>query len=215
MHQFIEILEKYWQSAIAITALVILWSSRITAVVSWCRGTCGRVKKWLFTGLKHHLSIGSIDTLAVDLDNLKHQILIDSTLNLKEKIDLVHNLAYMAALRSQDCLYYVDIPMYECDKNTGHCVWVNKALANLFGMNEEDMLGTGWLNAVEQSQIDHVWERWQLAIEKNIPYVCNYTVINQQTKQPIDCCARAVKIRNSTTHEVLMIRGTVEKIRKN
>jgi PAS domain S-box-containing protein len=78
----------------------------------------------------------------------------------------------------------------ECD-SSGQCVWVSRRMAEIFGLEHAEMLGRGWLDAVDHKTRAKVWERWQDAIESRIPYADEFLVINQSTSDKVWCRASA------------------------
>lgn len=84
--------------------------------------------------------------------------------------------------------------VYECD-SLGNCIWTNKALQEIFGLTENELLGNGWLLAIDENDRIEVWNDWQECIQKNIPYQHTYTVVNKHTNRYFICetCATAHK----------------------
>jgi PAS domain-containing protein len=64
-------------------------------------------------------------------------------------------------------------------------------MAEIFGLEHAEMLGRGWLDAVDHKTRAKVWERWQDAIESRIPYADEFLVINQSTSDKVWCRASA------------------------
>ncbi len=80
--------------------------------------------------------------------------------------------------------------VWECDGD-GKCVWVSKKLAELFGMDNAQLLGKGWLTAVEYDERERVWKRWTRSVQQGIPYEDHYIVVNQKTGLRVSCKAMA------------------------
>ncbi len=83
---------------------------------------------------------------------------------------------------------YLEIGIYICDPH-GKCIWANKNLADLFGVNTEDMRGYGWLASIENKE--DALKRWVFSVNNKIPYRDSYIVENQRTKEKIYCMTRA------------------------
>jgi PAS domain S-box-containing protein len=75
-----------------------------------------------------------------------------------------------------------DRGIYEYD-TSGNCIRVNRYLADMFGMDQNDMLGAGWLRAVNQSERNGVWESLQTSIKNKTPFSAEFTVHNQRTHE--------------------------------
>lgn len=56
----------------------------------------------------------------------------------------------------------------------GQCTFGNPALAQLFGLERRDLLGTGWLAALHPDDSSVVWKKWQSDVALKIPYNANY-----------------------------------------
>jgi len=121
----------------------------------------------------------------------------------------LHRQSLMNTGRIRILLNSYPIGLYECDKN-GECIWVNRALSDLFGMTAEDMLGHGWLSAVEESQRALVLSEWMNAVKKDIPYSWGYNITNQETKENFRVKAIALTIRDEDRTPLLFC-GSVER----
>lgn len=82
--------------------------------------------------------------------------------------------------------------VYECDAN-GNCIWTNKALQDMFGLNENELLGNGWLLAIDEKDRIDVWNDWKECIDKNIPYQSTYRITNHNKHFICESCATAHK----------------------
>lgn len=99
---------------------------------------------------------------------------------------------------------------FECDA-TGKTVWVNKALAEIFGLEREEMLDNGWLAAVHDNERADVWQDWVYSLTNKIPYESEYTVYNKKSNTVFK--VRVVAIANKTdTGKILGYFGTVVKV---
>lgn len=67
----------------------------------------------------------------------------------------------------------IGLGIYICDA-TGKCTYANKTLANMFGMQQKDMLGYGWTtNIIDQQK---AFLNWRFAVDNRIPYNDVYEV---------------------------------------
>jgi len=67
-------------------------------------------------------------------------------------------------------------PRFECDPVDGKCRKVNAALAQLFGMKKEDMLGFGWSAAIVSSEQINVVNAWMEAMKLRTTYRKRYPI---------------------------------------
>lgn len=141
------------------------------------------------------------------LAEIRAQVFPNGGQSMSDRLDKVLNFAKMGERRSLILSEHSNIPTFECDE-FGLCVWVNTALANLFGMERAEMLGNGWLKAVDSDDKQRVWRTFKESIEQNIPYSSNYTVVSQRTGQRIYCYASA-EVTRTPQNKVIFIHGTV------
>lgn len=73
--------------------------------------------------------------------------------------------------------------IYEADTTSGDCLWVNPALSEMFGLDANNMLGRGWLRAVNPSEREGVWLRWWESLKNGIPFEAEYEVHNARTRE--------------------------------
>lgn len=100
--------------------------------------------------------------------------------------------------------------IFECDSDGG-CVWVNKALAEMFGMEREEMMGNGWLTAIHDNERSEVWQDWNYSVNNKIPYEDEYSIYNKHTEKIFK--VRVVAIANkSDTGKTLGYFGTVVRL---
>lgn len=121
----------------------------------------------------------------------------------------LHRQSLMNTGRIRIILNSYPIGLYECNKD-GECVWVNSSLCDLFGMESDEMLGHGWLTAVEESQRGLVLDNWMNAVKKDIPYSWGYNITNQKTNEQFRVKAIALTIRDEDRTPLLFC-GSVER----
>lgn len=98
------------------------------------------------------------------------------------------------------------VPTYECGPD-GMCTYASAALAELYGTTPEHFIGNGWLAAVETAaERQRVWDSWQDAVRKGIPYEDTYVVRSHGVRKRVRTYTRAVKDR---TGRVLCYFGVV------
>lgn len=75
-------------------------------------------------------------------------------------------------------------PIFEANEH-GDWVFANKALAQMFGMQISDLLGNGWMTAVNESQRKEVQEAWKYAMTEHTPYERTFDLINRNDGKQI------------------------------
>jgi PAS domain S-box-containing protein len=99
--------------------------------------------------------------------------------------------------------------IFEADPD-GHCTFANVALCNLFGLSQEEMLGRGWLSALDGSEArERAWDTWDSCVSKHIPYLDRYQIRNARTGERI--WVRAHAIPAGHPDKPLHYYGTVER----
>lgn len=92
----------------------------------------------------------------------------------------------------------------------GHCSFANVALCDLFGLPQSDILGRGWLSALDGSEArERAWDTWSTCVEKRIPYLDRYQIRNARTGERI--WVRAHAIPAGHPDKPLHYYGTVER----
>ncbi len=124
-------------------------------------------------------------------------------------VEELHCQNLMNTARIRILLDKYHIGLFECDSK-GECVWVNRALCELYGMEEFDMMGHGWLTAVLEEQRSIVLQEWINSIKNDMPYSWGYNIINQQTGENVRVRATALTVRDDDRKPLLFC-GSVER----
>lgn len=124
-------------------------------------------------------------------------------------VEELHEQNLMNTARIRILLDKYHIGLFECDSK-GECVWINQALCDLYGMEEFDMMGHGWLTAVLEEQRGVVLQEWINSIKNDIPYSWGYNIINQETGENVRVRATALTVRDDDRKPLLFC-GSVER----
>lgn len=82
--------------------------------------------------------------------------------------------------------------VFETDEH-GRCTNASPALCDMFGKTHEEMLGLGWLSAIESAEgRDRAWTNWRSAVESGVPYKDRYLVHNERTGERFYAYSRAM-----------------------
>lgn len=98
-------------------------------------------------------------------------------------------------------------PMYQCELPSGNCIWTNIALQRLFGRTKEQMMGSGWAEAIVPDHQDRVLSHWHNSVSNSDIYNCNYPI--EKEGKLINLRAHADFIRDIGGRKVIAI-GTVK-----
>lgn len=183
-------------------------------------GTAYGIYKWLVTPLKnimknieaHTAAIENITNTITDkvlpiINSLNKEFSVNSGKSIKDQINRIDDATRLAELRSKlIASNLLTTGAYECDAQ-GLCTWVNNALCELYGLTEEQMLGNGWLAAVDESERAEVWNQWHENIKLDIPHESKYTIYNRKTRETFKVRTTAITHRTNDG-KVLAYYGT-------
>ena len=142
------------------------------------------------------------------IDSMTHEFSPNSGKSIKDQMNRIDDAIRLGELRSKNISNsLVTTGVYECSP-TGDFTWVNNALADIFGMSKDEMLYQGWLSGVKHTERQKVWSEWHNAVNNDIPYECEYTVVNQKTRKEVLVRTSAVAHRN-LDGEILGFYGTL------
>jgi hypothetical protein len=66
----------------------------------------------------------------------------------------------------------------------------------MFGLTEKQMLGWGWLAAVDDAM--HVAAKWRLAVQEDLPWKERYSVVVNGESREVKAMAIAVRLEDGT-----------------
>ncbi len=145
------------------------------------------------------------------MSSMTHEFSPNSGKSIKDQINRIDNATRLAELRSKlIASNLITTGAIEFD-GRGEATWVNKAICELFGMSYDQMLGKGWLSAVQDEKRLEVWEDWVTNIEYGIPYEGDFTIHNKQTLEDFTVRLTVVS-HKSVDGNILAYYGTVTRI---
>lgn len=160
--------------------------------------------------LDNALNILNTDVLPF-IRSFQYEFSKNSGKSIKDQITRMEDSLKMAEIRSNlmsDLL--IKTGEYRCNSR-GETVWVNKALCELFGLNSHEMLGNGWLDAVDKDERIEVLKTWHENIENEIPHEAEYTVKNKITGEKFKVLTKA-NCHKGNDGKILGYYGTVIKL---
>ena len=101
----------------------------------------------------------------------------------ERRINLLEAQLRLQRLADEVVWNHVEVASYRTD-GTGHCIAVNDAFCELFGLTREQMLDYGWSAAIpDTADRARIISTWQESLETRIPYLETYKVRNAKTGQ--------------------------------
>ncbi len=98
---------------------------------------------------------------------------------------------------------------FKCN-SLGECNAVNDSLCRLYGATDEKLLGYNWLSYVHQNSRNSVENFWRNGLKSNSVISSDYSIVNGETDEEIQCEYVAYVKRNSDG-EIISISGIVNK----
>jgi PAS domain S-box-containing protein len=111
--------------------------------------------------------------------------------SIKDQITRIDDNTRLSELRSKlVATTLLTTGSFECSPD-GLLTWGNKALCDLLGLSYDELLGKGWLSAVDEEERADVWFQWMENVENGIPHESIFTVNNQKTGESFLCRSNA------------------------
>lgn len=153
--------ENYGWIGVVLTAVTLLLKEPRQAFLKWWR-----TPSW------KQLMANSWSELATEVRGIRK-----SLDGINSSFQDVSKQAEIAAEVSRLALNDSETPRWETDEN-GECVWVNSALAKLFGMHSSEMLGTGWTKAIAPGHAEATMSYFKRAYhDHDFVYSATYPVL--------------------------------------
>jgi len=137
----------------------------------------------------------------------------DGELNLPEKIqELQHSVTIshelLKALGNK-----LNIAWYQTDIN-GDCLYISNELSKFMGLTLEQAKGSGWKNAIQESDRVRVAEEWRTSVKEQREFDLNYSYHQFSNKKDIPIHCHSYKILNEEGKIIGFI-GIVTEIKEN
>lgn len=199
--------DALWTVAAAFGTFFLLWLARAKIVF-------GILRK-IYNGIALLLSFPAIMQKRMDdqdakLKEITEELTPNGGGSIKDVVGKINELVLLNALRTRQMIMTHSVAIYECEPKHGLCIMANKALCELFGLSEEEMLGNGWIKAIVPRDRQACWDGYQKAIASDIPYDWSYVVQNQRTRECYKCSTEMVVLRDGCS-KAIVYQGIVEK----
>lgn len=154
--------------------------------------------------------LSKVETLQKGLDAITTELSPNGGSSFRDKVTRIEESIDLLKARWRLSLTSSSIGQYECDAE-GQCTYANRALCEMFGLDESQMMGNGWLASIDHTDRARVWDDWVRDIAKDIPYEDRYTVVNARTGERIPVKTIAVAHR-SRVGKILGFYGRIERV---
>ncbi len=146
-------------------------------------------------------SLHDLSELIPIVQYLKAELSTNGGQSIKDKINRMAQ--DLRVLKLHDRISSDNSPqcLFETDAE-GRCTYVNAALAALFSMSRDEMLGNGWLKAIPPDERVEQWTGWMDAVKAGIPYDSVYNVVNPRHAVERLVRATAVAITDDQNHVI-------------
>jgi PAS domain S-box-containing protein len=142
-----------------------------TAIAFGLVGSIYLFFKWVIPSAKYFLRF------ILSANSIYHHFGADAGLKIKRILAELQSSSSLMQVKQDLLSKHLDLGIYVTSAE-GQFIAANPTLCDLFGMDEKDFHGTGWLKAVKDKLL--VFEHWKISRANEIPYTDSYVVINQR-----------------------------------
>jgi PAS domain S-box-containing protein len=162
---------------------------------------------------KLNKTLNTIDSKVLPfMDSIQKEFNANSGKTLKDQLTRIEDIASLNEMRVKTFMMnFSGAGVYECDPD-GRCVWVNNALAEMWGRERHDLLGAGWLTGISAEDREEIWDKWQYSITHQTPYEAEYNIVNHKTGKVIKAKTTAYCLRGYD-NKVVSYLGTIEEVK--
>ena len=110
-----------------------------------------------------------------------------------------------------DCIIYLfPLPMFVTDSN-GLCTLANEEICDLFGSNENEMKGFGWLNFIHPDDRQKALAAWESVVKNyGMDVKLSYRVVHGDTSEIIFCTYHALISRDGDFKVIVSVGKVIE-----
>ncbi len=183
------------------TAILAMWGIWAKILKPWFKESRDKREKWA-------RAISHIEKMSEKLNHVSKELQPNGGGSIKDQIKQIANDVKIIRIERDATFYLSKDPMFKTD-DKGYYTSVNTSLCNLVGVNEQELLGLGWLNYISLEDRDRVWEEWENIIESGKEISTFFTIKNPESMEMIPVKCRAVI--NRAEDSIISIIGTLEK----
>ena len=157
-------------------------------------------------------AIVHIEDISEKLEKVSKELQPNGGGSIKDQVKQIANDVKIIRVERDATFYLSKEPMIKTD-GEGHCISANYAICNLFGISQNEMLGLGWLNSIQESDRARVKQEWENIIESGSEISTYFSIKNPITEEIIHLKYKAI-INKDNENTIVSIIGTVEKTTK-
>lgn len=94
---------------------------------------------------------------------------------IRKLIKVLEDTSDSNEVRQNIICAHLKIGLYMCDLNA-HCTYANPMLGDILGIDRENCLGWGWLQAIKKEEQARVRINWAMSVKEKLPYQETYTL---------------------------------------
>lgn len=111
------------------------------------------------------------------IDAIHEQMFTNGGKTMRDAVNRIENR--LTLLEKQQEVYIMDTP--HCVFNTssdGKFTYVNRTMCRVTGRMESELLGSGWINSVDELDRERVDRSWEYALENGIEFSSSFRMID-------------------------------------
>ena len=131
-----------------------------------------------------------------------------------ENISHINDLVHRALSKVHILMDLNNVCVYVC-KPTGECIYASSALCKLFGKQEKEMHGYGWVSAISENYRELEFNKWINSVKNKTPYISVYPIEVNNILKHISTKADAVpkiEIDGKEEEEILFYIGYTKEV---
>jgi PAS domain S-box-containing protein len=130
----------------------------------------------LFTTVGAWLHVRGRNILKKQIEGIQAELTNDSGKSTKDIVNRIEKKLDRVSAGLDFSFALHEKAVWQCD-SYGNCTKASPALCEMFGMTEAEMLGFGWMLAIDtQEERSHVSDEWKKAVETRIPWAQSYCI---------------------------------------
>lgn len=188
--------EWSWAAVIAVLGLIAGWLTKLKPVKEVLVGFYGFVRTFIFGNQQVLEAVAEIrerlDDHGTKLEALQRESQVNGGASMRDGLNEIRDTVLIVRARVDELTNVGNLAIYSCDAD-GRCTWVSDALAEMFGLYKEDMIGLGWLRGIHQDDKARVHEEWLRSVKEGYPFDYDYRLVDGRRVH-----ATATAIRDST-----------------
>lgn len=199
-NNIIKLILDNWERIAAFFSLVSLFLTFGFKVFKWAIKWSKKIKTWIEETDKHR----------VKMEETLLEFGFNGGNSFKDKLVQIGRDVDHIKGRQTAIIQELPVAMFE-NNESGVCVYVNRTLCELLGLERDDSLGTGWTKAIHRDNISVFFHKWDSFIKYGKNFNDTFKMINVQTSEVFEAQITATKVPDKNG-EIISIVGSIEKV---